>query len=61
MIQLALPHYPALDRFRDTVPEYTDFAVRLRYDDIAWVTRGEAEKALAEVERMREALAELAL
>ena len=56
LIELAVAHYPVLKEFTETVPEYTEFAVRLRYDDLPWVTRDEAERALREVERLREAL-----
>jgi hypothetical protein len=52
LLELAIPHYPALGDFADTIPEYTEFAVRLRYDDIPWVTREETEMALKEVERL---------
>ena len=52
-LELAVAHYPALADFADTLPEYTEFAVRLRYDDVSWVTREETEVALKEVERLR--------
>jgi len=35
LIELAVTHYPVLEEFADTIPEYTEFAVRLRYDDLA--------------------------
>jgi HEPN domain-containing protein len=60
LLELAVPHYPALVEFADTIPEYTEFAVRLRYDDIPWMTREEVENALKEVERLREFLLPLA-
>jgi len=56
LMELAVPHYPVLEGFTATVPEYTEYAVRLRYDDLPWITRDEAERAFREVERMREAL-----
>jgi hypothetical protein len=49
-LELAVAHYPVLADFTDTIPEYT---VRLRYDDVSWVTREETEVALKEVERLR--------
>lgn len=56
LMELGLPHYPVLEEFTATVVDYTEFAVRLRYDDLPWVTRDEAEKAFQEVRRMQEAL-----
>jgi HEPN domain-containing protein len=52
LLECALPHYPLLKAFRDTVPDYTEFAVRLRYDDIPYVTVREAAEAFREVERL---------
>jgi hypothetical protein len=57
LLMLAIPHYPMLQDFAGTIPEYTEFAVRLRYDDLPWLTGEETEKALAEVERLRDRLA----
>lgn len=51
LMELGLPHYPVLEEFTATVVDYTEFAVRLRYDDLPWVTRDEAEKAFQEVRR----------
>jgi hypothetical protein len=56
LLELAVAHYPLLERFSDTIPEYTEFAVRLRYDDVPWVTKDEAVKALTEVERLKDVL-----
>jgi hypothetical protein len=56
LMELAVPHYPGLAVFAASVAEYTEFAVGLRYDDLPWVTKEEAEKALREVETMREKL-----
>jgi hypothetical protein len=61
VMELGLPHYPVLEEFTSTVVDYTEFAVRLRYDDLPWVTRDEAEKAFQEVRRMQEALLPLLL
>jgi hypothetical protein len=33
-MELGLPHYPVLGEFTGTVVDYTEFAVRLRYDDL---------------------------
>jgi HEPN domain-containing protein len=59
LLELAAAHYPALEDFSATIPEYTEFAVRMRYDDLPWVTREEAEAALAEVQRLKQAMATL--
>jgi len=56
LLELAIPHYPWLEEFAGTIPEYTEFGVRLRYDDLPGVTREETQKALAEVEKLREKL-----
>jgi HEPN domain-containing protein len=56
LMELAVPHSPELGAFAANVAEYTEFAVRLRYDDLPWVTKEEAERALREVENMRDAL-----
>ena len=57
LMELALPHYPALAELADDIAEYTEFAVRLRYDDLPWVTREEAATALAQVEKLDRLLA----
>jgi len=44
LLERAIPHYPSLDEFRATLPAYTEFAVRLRYDDLHWITEGEAQE-----------------
>jgi hypothetical protein len=52
LTELALPHHPALAELAGDIAEYTEFAVRLRYDDLPWVTREEAAAALAHVEKL---------
>ena len=59
LIELALPHYPMLRGFVDTVPEYTEYAVRLRYDDVPWVTKDEAVAAFQEARRLSDVLSPL--
>jgi len=60
LLELASPLYPFLEAFRSTLPEYTEFAVSFRYDELPWVTEEEAERALQVVtdlrDRLREAL-----
>ncbi|MBI5282814.1 MAG: hypothetical protein HY858_14110 [Candidatus Solibacter usitatus] len=48
----AREHFPELEPFRHEVPESTEFAVRLRYDDLPWLTRDEAAHAVEVVSRM---------
>jgi len=38
------------------LPAYTEFAVRLRYDDLPDLTKAEAAKAITVVERLREVI-----
>ena len=45
---------PGLEPFRLSLPEYTEFAVRLRYDDLPWLTREEASEEFAVVGRLRD-------
>lgn len=45
LLELAIPRYSFLEDFRTTLPEYTEFAVRLRYDDLPWITAKDAENA----------------
>jgi HEPN domain-containing protein len=53
LLDLARKHYPEFEPFRDTLPEYTEFAVVLRYDDIPWIDEDEARTALGEVTKLR--------
>ncbi|HVA62234.1 MAG TPA: hypothetical protein VNF74_00810 [Terriglobales bacterium] len=41
---------------RKALPGYTEFAVRLRYDDLPDLNPAEAANAMAVVERLREAI-----
>jgi hypothetical protein len=56
LLELALETYPQLERFRVNVPEYTEFAVRLRYDDLPWLTAGEASEAYQVIRDLRDTL-----
>jgi HEPN domain-containing protein len=57
LVELALPCFPALAEVAGDIAEYTEFAVRLRYDGLPWVTSEEAAGALAKVERLSRLLA----
>jgi HEPN domain-containing protein len=56
LLELALETYPQLERFRVNVPEYTEFAVRLRFDDLPWLTSGEASEAYEVIRDLRHTL-----
>ncbi|MBI5281278.1 MAG: hypothetical protein HY858_06305 [Candidatus Solibacter usitatus] len=45
-------HFPEPEPFRAEVPGYTEFAVRLRYDDLPWLAQDEAARAVEVVSRM---------
>ena len=45
LLSLAVQHFPQLEPYRDSVPEYTEFAVGLRYDDLPLLTEAEAVAA----------------
>ena len=53
LLDLAIPRCPALAEFRGSLPDYTDFAVAMRYDDSMYPTREETEEALETVRRLR--------
>ena len=53
LLKLATPHYPSLQEFLYSLPDYTDFAVAMRYDDSMYPTREETEEALETVRRLR--------
>ena len=50
----ALEHFAELERFRDTLPEYTEFAVKLRYDELPSLSMEEAETAFGVVGDLRD-------
>ena len=54
LLELAIPDFPFLQDFRPTLPEYTEFAVRLRYDELPWITGEDARAAFAVVARLRD-------
>jgi len=53
LLDLAIPRFPALAEFRGSLPDYTDFAVAMRYDDSMYPTREETAEALETVLRLR--------
>lgn len=56
LLALALPRFPSLDEFTETVPHYTDFAVAARYDEAVSSSREDLVAALEIVERLRHAV-----
>jgi HEPN domain-containing protein len=54
LLELALKHFAELERFRDTLPEYTEFAVKLRYDELPSLSKEEAETAFGVVSDLRD-------
>ena len=54
LLELAIPDFPFPQEFRSTLPEYTEFAVRFRYDELPWITGEDARAAFAVVARLRE-------
>ncbi len=53
------PRFPTLAQFYDTLPDYTDFAVAMRYDDSVYPTREEAVEAHETVKRLRTVILDL--
>ncbi|MDP3000612.1 MAG: HEPN domain-containing protein [Bryobacterales bacterium] len=54
LLELAIPDSPFLQEFQSTLPEYTEFAVRFRYDELPWITGEGARAAFAVVARLRD-------
>ena len=54
LLELALQHFAELERFRDTLPEYTEFAVKLRYDELPSLSMEEAQTAFGVVTDLRD-------
>ena len=59
LLEIARTPFPELEPFSDSVPEYTEFAVRLRYDDLPWLTHQEAQDAMDVVVRLQAVIAGL--
>jgi HEPN domain-containing protein len=53
LLRLALPEYPVLGEFRDSLPNYTDFATAMRYEDSHDPDREQALEAFETVKRFR--------
>ncbi len=53
LLLLCLQHAPALEKYKDTMPALTDFAVAARYDDSLLPDRSDAADDLATVESLR--------
>ncbi|MEK7407936.1 MAG: HEPN domain-containing protein [Acidobacteriota bacterium] len=54
LLDLSVPLYPFLQEFQSVLPEYTEFAVRFRYDELPWVTKEDARRAFEVVARPRD-------
>lgn len=52
-------HFPSLKEFRDSVPQYTTFAVVMRYDASVTVTHEETLEAYQTVGRLKSAVRDL--
>lgn len=59
LLDRLVPRVPALAEFYDTLPDYTDFAVTMRYDDSLEPTREETLEAFECVQRLRAVILEL--
>lgn len=59
LLDRLVPRFPVLAQFYDTIPDYTDFAVALRYDDSFDPTRDETLEAFECVRRLRALVLEL--
>lgn len=53
LLDVSIPHFPALAEFLDSLPEYTNYALSLRYDDYDVPAREEALAAFETVKRFR--------
>jgi HEPN domain-containing protein len=56
LLDVAAPLFPGLREFYETLPDYTDFAVAMRYDDSLYPSRDETLAAFEAVERFRAAV-----
>jgi len=53
------PRFPALAQFYESLPDYTDFAVAMRYDDSVYPSREDTLEAFENVNRLRVMILEL--
>ncbi len=54
LLKLALPHFPALARFKDPLPAYSAYATVMRYEETDDPTLEETSAAYETVEQLRE-------
>jgi len=53
LLDLALPQFSGLEKFRKSLPGYTEFAIAMRYDDALYPSRDETVEAFETVGRLR--------
>jgi HEPN domain-containing protein len=53
LLELSIPHFPALAEFLDSLPDYTNYALSLQYDDYDEPDRDEAVTAFETAKRFR--------
>jgi HEPN domain-containing protein len=53
LLLLSVEYAPALEKYNDTLPALTDYAVAARYDDLLLPDREDAARNLEIVERLR--------
>jgi HEPN domain-containing protein len=59
LLVLAVSHFPQLDRFRESLPQYSVYAVAMRYDATMWPSVEETREAYETVRQLREMAAGL--
>jgi HEPN domain-containing protein len=59
LLDLALPQFPRLARFRDRLLAFSSYAVEMRYDEEIYPDRAEVETARTIVRDLRQLLTEL--
>ena len=53
LLDILRDHFPGLEKFRETLPGFTRYAVEMRYDRSAYPSRAEAMEALVIVQELR--------
>jgi HEPN domain-containing protein len=59
LLVLAVSHFPKLESFRESLPQYSVYAVAMRYDATMWPSVEETREAYETVRQLREMAASL--